>query len=125
MPETVVYESSVWAGFEALFLARVVNKSGAHITQAGVSTITYSVREAEGDEAATASGSLTVSEVVYNTLQYGGLWDVDLDGYNFFAALPGACFPTAGTRYRVEFVLTPTSGNPYPLVFEVTAARAS
>ncbi len=122
MPEVEVYRASVWAGYEARFLARIVDINGAHITQAQVSSITYTVHEAEGDEALVTSGSLIVASVVYDTLQTGGMWTADLDGYNFFAALPAACFPVAGTRYRVKIVLTPTSGNPFKMEFEITAA---
>ena len=125
MASVAVTQGAVWAAFEAIFLARVVDRAGTAITQSAISSIAYTVREAEGDETQTATGTLDKTTAIYDTLQTGGLWDADLTGYNFYGVLTGTCFPTYGVRYRVEFVLTPTSGNPYPIVYEVTASRAT
>lgn len=125
MASVIVWQDKVWAGYEAIVLGRVETRAGVNFTQAAVSSIAYTVREAEGDETQITTGTLVVATTIYDTLQTGGLWDADLTGYNFYGILPPTCFPTAGKRYRVKIEITPTVGNPVVIVHEATAVRAT
>lgn len=121
-------------------LARVRGAAGSLITQSSISTITYSVSNLT---AGTTSGStsLTVSAVVFNDLQQDDpRWTKDsasdpgIDGsygYNFAATIPATAFAVSvldsdasdpvpdQVRYQVDVVFTPTSGQPFRLVFKV------
>ena len=104
----------------AVLMARVVDGDGDEIEQADVSAVEYSVFELDPcrpDNLAVVPGhdqvSLTVSSVVYNTLQTGGLWTVDEVGYNFRHEInvsTAEAFPKAGAQYQVRYELTPTAG---------------
>lgn len=111
-----------------VLMDRVKNIAGEYITQASVSTITYrcdsysSQNDAEkcsnGTEV-TDDTSLTTSAVVYDTLQTAAPWNSTADalGYNFRFTLPAAARPTGDKWHRVEVIITPTSGDAYPLVW--------
>lgn len=102
----------------AVLLARICAASGSTspivgegypIVQADVSTITYSVFDLDGDNAAVLSAqSLTISAVVYNTLQdtAGYVWTADTLGYNYKHTLPITAFPTGGRTYQYEAKFT-------------------
>ena len=102
-------------------LARIENPSGSLITQATLSTITYQVYDATTERSSGAT-ALTISSVVFDTLQGTSLsdsrWAIDSTGYNFRAELPASVFPSDGKDYRVEFKFTPTSGAAFYLLFE-------
>lgn len=126
-------------GFEdapIVLMDRVKNIAGAYITQASVSTITYRVdayssqRDAETCSNATEvtdDTSLTTADVVYDTLQTAAPWDstADATGYNFRFTLPAASRPVGDKWHRVEVIITPTSGDAYPLVWIVETLAMS
>jgi len=104
----------------ATFLARVVGADGTNITQADISTATYSIYRLNDQNADTrtdvtghADVSLTVSAIITDTLQTDAIWTVDSTGYNF-AHTPiissNEAFAIAGRSYLVEYSLTPASG---------------
>jgi hypothetical protein len=104
----------------ATLLARVVGKDGANLLQADVASAEYSVyllddQEADSREAiAGHSGvAISVSDLIFDTLQNDALWTVDEIGYNLRHVLDvsvSPAFAVAGRRYLVEFELTPDSG---------------
>jgi len=118
-------------GFEDAPIAlmdRVKSIAGAYVTQASLSTITYRVDEYASQEDAetttggtviTAATSLTISAVIFDTLQTAAPWDsaADSTGYNFRLDLAGTHRPNGGKWHRVEIVITPSSGGAYPLVW--------
>src|ERR1700680_3312199 len=70
------------------FLGRIL-ADGVAVLQAGLSTITYKVEDITAPViAAIASGSLTVSAVIFNTIQTDSEWVQDTTGYNFKHAMP-------------------------------------
>jgi hypothetical protein len=101
-------------------LARVVGKDGANVVQADIASAKYSVyllddQDEDGRAAVTGHSdvSLSVSDLVFNTLQNDPLWTVDEIGYNFRHVLDVTehqAFTVAGRRFLVEFALTPNSG---------------
>jgi len=109
--------------FTPLLRARVLN-NGADITQAAISSITYSVYQLDPDNidtrtaiAAHTAVSVTTASVVFDTLQT----DSQVARYNFKHQLATATTPftTAGADYLVEYTVTPTSGEKIPIRFKV------
>lgn len=107
---------------------RVRNLSHAYITQASLTSVTYKVYacNTKDDVIAAngtigASGTLTVSTVVYDTLQTAAPWTKDATGYNLRYDSPGTDRPTGGLWYRYEILITPTSGGAFPVVWGVYA----
>lgn len=104
----------------AILLARVVGADGAPIVPAGVTAIHYSVTlldEDEPDSETLVEGhtnrELVVADVLFESLQTGGMWDVDAVGYNFRHAIDvGAAqaFAQAGVFYRVRYELAVSGG---------------
>lgn len=96
-------------------MARVRGHNGALITQASLTAITYTVRNLTLATTVTSAQSLTVSSVIFDSLQQGDTsWDVDSAaepgrdgswGYNFRATIPASHFGTfhveSITPYRV------------------------
>lgn len=102
------------------FLARLMrDASGVEtaVVQADVSTITYQVW-LEGT--LVNSGSLTVSDVVYNTLQTGSIWTQDTTGFNFKHKLSDTNFVSGNKTYTVIHHVTLTGGDKAKGVWQVT-----
>ena len=117
---------SVAKNHAPIFLARVVDATAASVTQAAISTATYTISRLDPNDpdsrtAVTSHSaiSLTVSAIIYNALQLDDLWKdddgnyLDDSGYNLkvqpsmATAVP---FAVAGAEYLMEVTLTPTSG---------------
>lgn len=105
------------------FMARIRGNAYALITQATISTITCKVfdRASATPTTALATPTVTVSSAIFDTLQTDGRWTADSEtepgedgetGYNFLFQVAGSVFSGAGRVYDVEFVFTPTSGEP-------------
>ena len=130
MPEARVYKAWVFEDGGATVLARIRGNSGAYITQASLSTITYNVYDLDDSDAAVTNGSVTISSSVFDTLQTGDdRWTADSVGFNFAFSLPVAAFPNGATttnnyrRYRIEIKFTPSSGTVFFLVVEPNARK--
>lgn len=91
--------------------ARLVLANGANAVQASFSAAKYAIYDMSGDpETAIASGSLTVSTVVFDTLQTDGYWTADALGYNFRHTYAGTLFTRGGGSYLIEYALTLAAG---------------
>ena len=101
-------------------LARVVGEDATAINQATISTATYSVFLLDDDDPDSRTvvvghdgASLTVSAIIFNTLQTDARWTVDSTGYNFRHTIDVSsndAFTIAGRNYLVEYRLVPASG---------------
>jgi hypothetical protein len=101
-------------------MARIVDSDGENVQQSGISSIEYSIYELDPcrpDNLSVVAGhdgvSLTVDDVIFNSLQSGGLWTVDEDGYNFRHEIDVSqteAFPKAGVQYQVRYEMLPTAG---------------
>jgi hypothetical protein len=101
-------------------LARVVGAGGENVLPADLSAVNYSVYLLDDQDtdsrtavAGHANVALTVSDVVFGTLQTNPIWTVDTTGYNFRHVLDVSVHPAfavAGRRYLVEYRLTPALG---------------
>lgn len=99
------------------YIARIRNTIGTVLTQALTSSIACKVyRLSEDDDPELVSEpTVTVASTVFDTLQTDSIWDIDNTGYNFRHVLPGSIFSAPDTVYRVEYVVTPASGEVFPL----------
>lgn len=100
-----IHKVVVMEDTSATFMCRMLASDGSAAQQADVSSIAYSVYDRTGGSVVT-SGTLTVSSVVFDTLQTGAPWTYDSTGYNFKTTLATTAFPTGGRLYRVEFKWT-------------------
>ena len=101
-------------------MARVVGADGSAVTQSDISTAEYSIYllDDQDPDSLTAvddhdAVSLTVSSVVYDTLQTDDIWDKDTTGFNFKYTIDistNAAFTVAGRKYQIRFELTPATG---------------
>ena len=101
------------------WMARVLGADGDAIQQADVSSIAYSVYNKADLTTATATGTLVVSTVIYDTLQTDSRWTEDSTGYNFGWNVPASTFATGGVTYRIEVKITPASGEAMHIVRDV------
>ena len=115
-------------------MGRIIGWTAAAITQATISTITYSVFALDPDDEDSETVqeghedvSVTIASAVYDTYQTGGAWTEaggDATGYNFAHTVPIAvypAFPVRGVDYLIRFSLTPTSGQVIDVPFRVNA----
>jgi hypothetical protein len=100
-------------------LACIRGQDRTPITQATMTAITFRVfqydshAEAENDENGAEVGvvaSLTVADVLFDTLQTDNDWDdTDDTGYNLKHIIPGARFPSGGKWNVVEYLFNPST----------------
>ncbi len=114
-----------WEDTPATFEAYVTRKSSTGtgttpVKIADVGSISYKVfnTNLEGSPQVLPTGSLTASDVIFDTLQS---WPLDSVGFNFQATIPATYFPTGGVVYRVEITITLSGGTPTPIVYAHTA----
>jgi len=103
----------------AYLMSRVLAGDGAAAVQADISSIAYSVYDLD-DTSSPSTGTLTVSNVVYDTLQTDVRWTKDSTGYNFGWSAPASLFATGDRVYEVEVACTPASGEVFHLRWDVT-----
>ena len=111
---------TVHKGGTTTCMARVVGEDATAIDQATVDTAAYSVfllDEHDPDSRTVIDGhdneSLTVSQIIFNSLQTDDRWTIDDVGYNFRHTIDisaADAFTTAGRNYLVEYRLMPSSG---------------
>lgn len=117
---------AIHAGDTRALYARIKAWSGSDITQAGITSITYTIYEVNPDDAddhtAVVDGheavSLTVANVIFDTVQTDGA----ASNYNF-RHIPEIdvhpAFEKAGTVYAVDYTITPTTGQKIGVHFRV------
>jgi hypothetical protein len=120
MPTAKDIHGTAFKNGSAVLMARIVDVVGAHVQQAGIAAIEYSIFELDPcrpDDLTVVAGHdgawLVIADVIFNALQTGGLWSVDEVGYNFRHEIDVAsseAFPKAGAQYQVRYELTPTTG---------------
>ncbi len=100
----------------------VQGQNGANITQASMTSISYTVTRTnkDGTTTVTGTGVLTVSAVVFDTPvttdpRYGLA-----GGYNFLAVLPHTCFASPGLYHLIEVLFVPVSGEQFEQLFVTT-----
>ena len=109
----IVYEDSTFS------LMSRFTVDGANATQSDCSSITMKAWDVDDYDTPVLDATLTVSAVVYDTLQTDGRWSVDATGYNFRYDVADTVCTTAGTQYRFEAVVTTSGGKLPPMVWIV------
>ena len=129
---TVTCKATIVEDVSTTCMARITDTSGSAITQASVSSIAYSVFDltSGAPDTATSTGTPTVADALYDTLQTDTAWTAaggDSTGYNFRYVLPASAVPDGGHLYLVEYWITPTTGDPFPIRYKLLAqnVRAS
>lgn len=98
-------------------MARVTGSNAANMVQADVSSISLVVTKRGGTPG--DAESVTVSSVVFNTLQTDARWTKDATGYNFRYEVSPTQLGDGEGMYYFEFKFTPASGPVFHVVFEV------
>lgn len=116
----MVYKGVVFEDSGATLMARVMGASATAIQQADITSVT---RNIYNRLSATLIGTtaLTVSGVVFDTLQTDARWTKDGTGYNFRDSIAAASFASGSTVYRIEYVFVPAVGENFHVAFELTA----
>lgn len=125
MPKRI--RANVNEGSGADYLARVRIWDASNAQQADITTITYATYDLDSDapESAVGSGSLTVSNVIFDTLQTGAEWTRDSTGYNFKHSLAPSDLPNGGHRFRVVYTFTPGTGEVFTDAVEFDVLEAT
>lgn len=103
-----------------IVMARITGTLGTAITQASLSSIAYSTFDTSGAAVSGAAGTLTIADVVSDTLITNDTrWTVDTTGRNFIDEIPAAALPDGDETYTREYKFTPATGQPYHLVVTI------
>jgi len=105
-----------------------VHLAGANATQSDISSIEYQIFYTDSDTAHTTATALTVSSVIFNTLQTDGRWTEDNTGYNFRHDVASTILTDPTRKYEIEYKFTPVSGSPFyldPVPINVKGVKSS
>lgn len=108
----------VWEDNGFSLMSRVIGDDATDVRQADISTITWKLFDKEARTVVVDSGSLTVSSVIFDTLQTDARWKADSEGYNFRWDVPETLLPTGDTDYRIELKYTTDTAIVFHDVFE-------
>lgn len=116
-------EVVAWEDTGLVLMARVLGASGAVVTQATLDSITAKVLDRD-DDSLVATLTVTIADVVFDTLQTADpRWTADTVGYNFLHAIPATALPSPNKEYRVGYLFTPSSGQPFGMAVDVSTRR--
>lgn len=121
----IITKASIPQGSAPVCLAKVVDSAGDAITQAGLTSVERRVWNVAIPgtivwPVAPTAATLTIADVVFDTLQTDNGWSVDEIGWNFRDIVPASICSGAGITYRIEYKFTPSSGEVLWAVYEVT-----
>lgn len=120
------YDAVITEDGGVLVLARVIDWDGVLLTQAATSAVNLSVYEVNSTETSpTLDTSITVSSVILDTpVTTHPSWKSSL-GYNFKHTVPASAFSTGDKVYRIEYKITPVSGEVFWITKTVYARRVA
>lgn len=116
---TNIWSCQHWEDADLVAMARLKGSDGADVTQAALTSIAIHIYDLESGEQVGSTLTPSVSSVIFDSLQTSPPWSADADGYNFRVTLSGSYFPEGSKLYRVEAILTPTTGSPFPVVLDI------
>ncbi len=129
MPIAKDIYGTVFQNGSAILMARVVDSSAQTINRASVASIRYSIYELDKSDPGSLTPvvghdavSLTVDDVIYDTLQNDSFWTIDTTGYNFRHGIDVAAndaFSKAGKVYQIRYELTPVLGQKIVFRFQL------
>ena len=113
----------------AILLARVIGEDGEPIAAADIDAVKYSITRLDEDDPDVETPveghtdqTLAVGDVLFESLQTGGLWEVDSVGFNFRHAIDvgsSQAFSQAGVFYRVRYDLAVSGGQAIVVRFKL------
>uniref|UniRef100_A0A6M3L2R4 Uncharacterized protein n=1 Tax=viral metagenome TaxID=1070528 RepID=A0A6M3L2R4_9ZZZZ len=113
------------------FMARLLTWEGVVAVAADIDAAEYTVYALDDDDEDSQTPvtghegvDLDVASVVFDTLQTDDRWKADTTGYNFAHTIDVGsytAFAVRGTRYLVEFILTPAAGQAIRLAYRPKA----
>lgn len=116
-----IVKATIWEDSAPVCLARVLDAAGDAVTQAGITSISRSVYNvASPTTAVDGPTAINVATSVYDTLQTDNGWTIDSTGWNFRDVVPASICSSAEVTYRIEYKFTPSSGEAFWAIFEVT-----
>lgn len=100
-----IFESS-----SARFLGRIVDTNGDYIVQSDINTINIYIYDAS-DDTLIDTYLVDKAQVIFDTLQTGGVWTIDSTGYNFSHLILDTSNLLAKNNYKIQykFVLNDSS----------------
>ena len=105
----------IFAGSVRVWRSHLISSAGADLVQSDLTALTLEVfKESDGSRVDTFT--LTVAQVIYNTLQTatGGVaWKADASGFNLLHKTTPDMTPDAGETYLFIYKATPASGDPF------------
>ena len=111
MPAPTIHAATSFEDSGVILMARVVDQNGSNVTQSDITSVHMSVYETPANtEVSSNNNTLTVSNVVFNTLQNPTIWTTDTTGYNFRYDVPAVELPDGDKTYRFEFRFLPSTG---------------
>lgn len=117
---TAIISASVFEDSTFFLLARVLGTDGTAIQQADVNSITYKIFNLSVDSTTPdSSGTLTVGDSIFDTLQTDARWDVDSVGYNFRWQILSNVLTNPNCTYQIEVIFTSGANENFPAVWEV------
>lgn len=120
IPSVVVVEDSV-----IVVMARAIAVDGDPVQQADLTALAWTSFDVSGNSVVLADQSLTISSVIYDTLQTtDSLWDADSTGYNFKTTIPATAFPTGKNDYSLRIKFTDTGSNVWNAPIRVRTHQA-
>jgi hypothetical protein len=121
MPAPTIHKAEFFEDSGGSLMARVLAPDATVITSSKITGITYSVYDTAAASTSIVNAStLTVSAVVFDTLQTDARWDRDATGYNFRYDVNSSELPNGKKKYRFEFKFDPVSGADFHVAWEVT-----
>ena len=105
--------------------SRIMRKNSSQnlvaVQQADLSSITRTVFLVSNESIVIGPTTLTIADVILDSLSTGTIWTIDTTGFNFIDIVPATAFPTGDAEYRIEYKFTLTSGEVYWLSASGTA----
>lgn len=122
VPETTPIRATIWEDSAVTCMARYETEDATNLQQADMTSIAWKLFDSADLSAVVTNGSgtLTVADVVFDTLQTDDRWSVDSTGYNFKTSISQTLLNTGGKVYQFWLLFTPSSGAPWYDQFEIT-----
>lgn len=116
--------ATYWSDTGLVIMARLrILETGDLVEIADLETITIQVFDTDvaSDHAdyVALNTTLTIADVIFDTLQTDSRWTPDTTGFNFRYVLPATARPD-GHKYRVQLLYNPPSpGQPFALAIHI------
>lgn len=113
-----ISQAEIWEDQAVTTRARLEKDDGTAIVQADVTEVRVKVLDRKTEQVIT-NATLTISSVIYNTLQTTG-WTEDALGYNFKHSTTTGQFD-GGRSYRLEYTISTVADGPLTVAVDVKA----